>query len=113
MTNEGFPIVHQQFSSGVPLVAGRSFYNCYYHLKEDFEVEEVWGEGKIPTNEKERFEKGFTYLVSSRGNQMYEEMFADSITCKDVLATLFFDYIKVKPSYDEDGRLKPNHCKII
>ena len=113
MANEGFPIVHQSTSNNVPMVSNRSCFTCFYHLKDEYEVEEVWGEGKIPSNEKERFEKGFTYLVSSRGNEMFEEMFAESITGKDVMATLFYDYIKVTPSYDKDGKLKPDHCNII
>jgi hypothetical protein len=89
------------------MVSSRCLYHCYYHLKDDFEVEEIWGEGKIPEDEKERFAKGFTYLVSTLGNDMYAEMFAESHTQKDVVATLFFDYIKIRPAYDAEGKERP------
>jgi len=59
----GYPIVHQQVNAGVPMVAARSLYNCLYHGKEGEELIPLGG--PIPEDEGERYDRGFTYLLST------------------------------------------------
>jgi hypothetical protein len=58
-------------------------------------------------------ERGFTYMISTQGNQNWEEMFADAITEQDVVAKCDYDYIEIRPILGEDGTPLPGCCKIL
>jgi len=68
-SEEGFPVIHQRISCGVPLVSNRSMYTTLYHMKDDEELIPLGGE--IPEDEDARLDRGFTYLVSDEGNEMW------------------------------------------
>lgn len=110
-SEEGYPIVHQRICPPVPLVSSRSMYHCLYHGKEGEEIVPLGG--AIPEDENKRLDRGYTYLVSTSGNEMWEEMFADAITGDDVVSKLDYDYIEVRPIMSEEGEPLPGCCSVL